>query len=713
MRFINLSRSAIVKLNTDDNSRNGFRVQLIGSGEVDRGYYVLRISEKVIRKAIPLFEGTSAYTHMLGQHVPTFMYSEKDKVGRYSNVKYNKKYLEADLTLANTPEGLATAEQLDLALEEDEAYQQFSAVFAAKSTYVVENEGEEDERLVEIVTEITKVRSVDLVDEGAFLTGPIKKLSAEEFVPLDVEERIKTLKEGHMDKYYEMSLEELKGLDLEGLSDAHKRIVQTLIEKHETEAKLAAEEAARKAAEDANAGNTQQDDERVQALQDRLDQMEAQNLETYFDSQVEALGEDNPAVDVIRKNLTFSETSKDEIDALLEPIIALAASQWLSEHRSNARIQVTRDQRDTVQHLSQAMLIGQEVEAGGEKYEAFDSFDQFLNAIGQPHMSNLQLWDHFVDDYHQLAISSTSGWGSALQDQIIQAALRLYDESSFNAALEAVVSASRVVGDYNERITPSLGNYGNLQAVAEGGAVQAVTSAPAFRVPVTPVKYEGIERVSEESFTGDPVSALRNLTAALGDAAARSVYTAVFTAICTKALMQYETSGDNTAAVAYTTASGNLVEGNAAATVINYDNVLAGAAAMRGQQAYGGANYALGSINQPATLLAPPGTSLSAERITQSQFKPGDANNEVNQLSGISVEEVHMGLPATDFVLVADPRKMGVIVLHYVGQRTPRVRRDPSNRRGFTNNELEWKSALRAGYGFIDRRSVYLSRNSG
>ena len=246
--FLVPQRTIVKKLQSEDGQRPRYRVQLIRSGTVERRFGVLVIPEDVVKNAVRKFNNVSGYTHQLGQHVPGYLYSEQDKVGFYNNlelVKDNGYMIEADFIAARTQRGVDIAEHLDMSIEEEnDLYQQLSAVFSAKTDYVVDTDADGNETLKEIVKSIEAVRSVDFVDVGAFPLKATKKLSGggldfnEDDDEIEMRSVFEKLTKGvSMEKYKGMTLEQLKALNLEGLSDAEKDYIQVRIEALEAKAR--------------------------------------------------------------------------------------------------------------------------------------------------------------------------------------------------------------------------------------------------------------------------------------------------------------------------------------------------------------------------------------------------------------------------------------------------------------------------------------------
>lgn len=277
--FLVPHKTSVKKLQTEEGQRPRYRVQLIRSGTVERRFGVLVIPADAVKNALDKFNNVSGYTHQLGQHVPTYLYSEQDKVGFYNKLKLSKvdgseQMIEADFIAAKTQKGMDIAEHLDMAIEEEnDLYQQLSAVFSAKTTYVVDTDSDGKETLKEIVQSIESVRSVDFVDIGAFPLKATKKLGDEGFsvaegekgicfnsnimsvsLSFDHEVDLELLKAERqkldnervkIDAWTNKPFDELKGVNLNDLEEPIRGIVETRIKTLESVHKLAEVESER------------------------------------------------------------------------------------------------------------------------------------------------------------------------------------------------------------------------------------------------------------------------------------------------------------------------------------------------------------------------------------------------------------------------------------------------------------------------------------
>ena len=133
----------------------------------------------MLKRDYKRFEGSGAYVHQHGEHVPTWMRSLSDKIGFFSGAKYNAdtQTIDAELVLAKTPKAEALKSQIDLDLASNNSMVQLSAVYSFSFTEKKEKRKGKDYYVVK-VDSIDKVFSVDFVDTGAFPMRPLQKLTA-------------------------------------------------------------------------------------------------------------------------------------------------------------------------------------------------------------------------------------------------------------------------------------------------------------------------------------------------------------------------------------------------------------------------------------------------------------------------------------------------------------------------------------------------------
>lgn len=629
-----------------------------------------------------------------------------------------------------------------------------------------------------------------------------------------------------METYKGMTLEQLKNLNLEVLSDADKAYVEARIELLETQARLASAESERDTAKQAlDAAKSDEDDEdgdgdgdegddecdgegndsadedededgdddesdededgdgdegdngdgndnsnqlaqaqaQVQKLQgevdtqntnivsitERLEGLEGQAkkdravaAEVHFNKVTASLGETNPGVIALKEQLNFEEVTDEQIDTAVKPIIEMAKQGWLANRPEVGDVRITEDKVDKVQHLARAFVEGRAFKPEGSDttFESAVSYANFMRLAGNgQYMEPVELWEDFVRAYnalpdvedlneHGLTIATNEGYGEVLQREIIQAAARSYDESQFNAGWRPLVSRVRSVSDFNEAKTSVLGVYEELAKVDENQPVQNFDSAGAYQVPITVESFQNIEGVTRQSFMNDSAGVVQQLPGRLGDAGARTVYRAVIAMVFSTTVRVFEIRDSDTTATSALlySATGaeshaNLRSASGGVTIFNYANIVSALEAMALQTAFTRAqnvpagNFSMAGTNDVNCRLVVPGNMRrSAQALVSATSEPGNANNDPNKISDMTVVPALLGAPdANNWAIVSDPARVNTIFMNFLAGRTrPLVQRDPSRRADFTHNRIEWKAGLDFALAPVDFRGFYLVNNS-
>lgn len=125
-----------------------------------------------------------------------------------------------------------------------------------------------------------------------------------------------------------------------------------------------------------------------------------------------------------------------------------------------------------------------------------------------------------------MASITTSTFGDAFENVLNKRMIAYSEDPNFSDWRRVVTT--RPLNDIRKQERIAKGGYANLSSVAEGQDYQALTTPGDYGHGYTPVKYGGTEDWTEESQINDDVGVLSDITAAMGLAAARTLYEDVF-----------------------------------------------------------------------------------------------------------------------------------------------------------------------------------------
>lgn len=124
------------------------------------------------------------------------------------------------------------------------------------------------------------------------------------------------------------------------------------------------------------------------------------------------------------------------------------------------------------------------------------------------------------------ALDSTS-WADALGNSITRRMQQVYEGQTDLQAWRRVATVGRV-NDFRTQERMRIGGYGNLPAVAEGGAYAALTSPGDDKATYAITKRGGTETVTREMILNDDVNAIRRIPVELALAAGNTLSEFVF-----------------------------------------------------------------------------------------------------------------------------------------------------------------------------------------
>ncbi|MBK6402094.1 MAG: hypothetical protein IPP18_10730 [Rhodocyclaceae bacterium] len=278
------------------------------------------------------------------------------------------------------------------------------------------------------------------------------------------------------------------------------------------------------------------------------------------------------------------------------------------------------------------------------------------------------------------ALDSTS-WADALGNSITRRMQQIYVGEPDLQAWRKVATVGRV-NDFRSQERFRVGGYGNLPAVAEGGAYAALTSPGDDKATYAATKRGGLETVTREMILNDDVNAIRRIPAELALAAGNTLYEFVFDFFRTN-----PTVWD--AVALYHASHANLFTAALDATQFAAHRL-----AMV-KQARAGSAKRMGV--SPATVLIP----FELQETAYNLFvRNQNLDKTFVQTINPEVIVVSYWTDANDWVTVADPMKLPVLEISFMnGQETPElfVQDMPNVGSMFSNDKLTYK--IRHEYG--------------
>lgn len=719
-----------------------YRVQLTGAGQIKRGFdWDLKVPEATLRRDYGQFNNVGAYINQHGNHVPSYLQSMQDKVGYFRRAKWNDdtKTIDADLVLARTALAETFKAQLDLDLASNNSMVQFSAVYSYDFNESEKKRNGDTYYIVE-VTKIREVFSVDAVDKGAFPMKPLQQLAALS------EWRGNPHKEGKMAKEVETAQETEAQKGAEGGVDVAALIAEN--QKRDEEMATLREQ---------HAAMEKRDEEReaaFKAQQDGLAELQAglrkQTNEAHFATKVATLPGDDPGVAKLREAIDFEKVDTAGIDALVDPFVASLTAAGRVEMDADT-IKVTQDAADTRVALLTAAVLGDEHE--DDKGKSFEPMaveqiikDQFGDTAAA--YSPQLIWDGLNQAYlkHGLndaeidadamgqnvaklgsaTVETTGTWGTTLIQVITTVARILHDGSEMTGWINRLIPAMHrtTVPDFNDRHYRYTGTFDQLPTVAENDPVTDVKVSDSFRVPLKPIKKQGKFYLTYEAVMNSPTAAIRSLATAMGISISSTDYHEILNLILGtgspsanapgKTLGYESTTKDGTEDFISAT-NGNLVAG--ANVAFSYTRAVEAVDKMYEQVAYGEDKFALAGMIRAATMLVAPKFWGAAEALTRATGQPGDNNNDVNRLQGITVLPISTSsYNATNvarvFAVISRPADAQLLVMSTLNGQPPAFQPNVLRDDNATYNRITYKASHIRGFYPVDRRAVVVTQST-
>jgi hypothetical protein len=343
------------------------------------------------------------------------------------------------------------------------------------------------------------------------------------------------------------------------------------------------------------------------------------------------------------------------------------------------------EEADKAKAALDGFFLGEAVELDGEKISPYRSFKRAYieltgdgledglvtgqlpkRPIGRLGMSeahggrfDLRLSEADADGELVLAeaVSSTT-FDQALGDSITRKMVRDYRLSNLRIwePLADIVPLS----DFRTNRRVRLGGYANLPTVAQAANYVALTSPGDEEATYVPAKRGGLETITLEAIMNDDVAVIRRLPVKMARAAAQTLHEFVLDILAANPTI-YD-------AVALFHASHN----NLGATALSLAT-LAAARLRMVKQAEAGSSKRLGIT--PSYLWIPPELDQLAYELTNSDRKPGTADNDANYVRDLNLTpvEVPYWTDTNNWFVTASKDQVPLIELGFVGGEEPEL----------------------------------------
>jgi hypothetical protein len=277
---------------------------------------------------------------------------------------------------------------------------------------------------------------------------------------------------------------------------------------------------------------------------------------------------------------------------------------------------------------------------------------------------------------------NSSSFSNVLGDAMARAMVRDYNVDNAQYDIWKMLADTVPVNDFRTQERTRFGGYGDLPAVAEEGAYNALTSPSDEAASYVVTKRGGIEKVTLEMIKNDDVGSIQRIPTRMSRAAKRTLAKFVLDFIRTNPVI-YDTTA------LFTVGHGNL--GSAA---LSATSLAARRLAML-KQTEAGSNEPLGI--GPANLWVPPDLEETAVDI----FRRNTENDKtLIQSLALNVIPVWYWTDTNDWAISADKMDIPTIEIGFLdGNEEPElfVQDNPTQGSLFTNDQITYK--IRHIYG--------------
>lgn len=672
----------------DDGAGWLWRVQVIQAGvSKNRTEYPL----EVLHKRAPLYEGVTVYYG--GQDHDPGHRGFTDVGGWMTNPHANDRGVEATFEInRGKPELRETfLHAWDVARRTGRTPFGFSHVIPSgkfKTTVRRLAEG-----LVRRIDDFTAVESVDIVmrpSAGGELIGLVAAVD-------DNQERTLRMLETLLEKAR-------KG---EALSEAEKQKVIT--EAPAEYAKALEEALAGKSAVQESAPVTENVTDSLQEAEKRM--LHRIKLAECRSMLTESLAESKlpePVKEAIRDDFKDRVFEADELKARIVRDTDIAG-KLINFTPRVGQVAITEDERDKKQKALDGMMEGRAID-GVTPYMSLKSAFKDITGSTEEYISPrlaLQIVREsqgYTPEHWGLRESvSTASWTEMLGDSITRRMIAEYNHPDFQT-WKLLCTDIVPVQDFRTQRRMRVGGYGNLPSVGEGATYQPLASPPDEEATYAPAKYGGLEDLTLETIVNDDVGAVRRIPVALGRAARRTIYDAVWNGII----------AGNATCTYDSTPLFDVTHGNTATTALSAASLLTVENAMRDQKPYAEAAHVLGASNMPKILAVPNELRDVAFRLTQSQVMSQassyDATEPNIHYGRYQVVVIDDWTNDKDWYAFADPRQTPFLEAGFLnGREEPELYvQDQANvGSNFTADKVTYKIRHIWGFGILDHRGAY------
>ena len=647
------AQSFIEAVDSPDSGKWLIRVMRAGLS-ANSNYY----PDAVLREAAPLFEGARVFNKSDAQHVKGEGKAFNQLIGGLSGVRFAEGgapdlgEIQAVLTLIE-PAGDVAVKLREAAARGLSGLFGFSidADGAAKTQM---REG----RKVRVATSISKVQSVDLIVEpaaGGELIRMVESVSVSTHQEGDMlrEKLLQTIQSKAPAVYAKLNIETATD---EQIEVAYREALNTPEPQTGTQAAIG------------GLGDSADIDERLRMIEARAD-MRAELMNCNLPQ---------AAKDRIRADFDGRASFREaDVTAAIE-----AERGYLAKFTESGQVSLgdygtgARAEDRTVKIAS---MLDAFFDPAHKDHRAVGSFrEAYIEITGDKGVTG------YVGDADRVRMRealSSSSWADALGDSITRRMQAIYEGQVDLQAWRRVATVGRV-NDFRTQERFRVGGYGNLPAVAQGGAYVALTSPGDDKATYAATKRGGLETVTREMILNDDVNAIRRIPMELALAAGNTLHEFVFDFFRTNPTI-YDT-----------VALYHATHANLFTAALDATSFAAHRLAMVKQTRAGSAKR-LGTT--PAFVLVPYELEEAAYNLFQ---RNTNLDATFVQSMKPQVIPVSYWTDANDWCTVADPNKLPVLEISFVnGQEQPElfVQDMPNVGSMFSNDQLTYK--MRHEYG--------------
>lgn len=611
---------------------------------------------ELLRRAAPLFEGAFAYADHPDPAVAHRDRSIRDKVGRFSNVRFDTWTQDGKVTEGLRARLTVVASWLrDLLLEAADAGEPEFVGFSINAKGRVGARG--------IVESIDAVDSVDVVSTPA-AGGRVERLVA------SVE------RSSHMDE----TAVDVAAIVEEKVKAAVEAITETLAPKVDEVAEIK-KELAKSNARAALAESL---------AEAKLNDVSKGALRKRYTSLIEA------GLPFDAEDLATAITEAADYEA------ALAAQFAKAPVFSTTRVEAGQSAIDAKRKRLDLMFEGTGWPKDGVKpYQSLREAYHDWTGSNPFEVNGQEFFGAFTGRYDsakdhvrvQESLTTTT-WAEVYADALYNRMITDYNLSPLHDQWRTVVAPRNIlsVPDFRTQHFTLLGGYGDLTSVAEQATYPTATTPGDDDVTWAVAKYGLIEDVTMESIVNDKIGAIAKIPRRMAEAASRTLY---------KFVLNMVTTDNPTLEIDSTTLyhANHNNTGTAALTLANLAVVRAG---MIEQTAYGNTAEILGFNNAPKILIVPAELEMLAKRIvnpsgTYNMSPTADTDGSVDPqaFAGMNMQVlVHPYMTdANNWFAVADPNLMDGVMLGFFGSQTPElfIQDNPTVGGVFSADKIQYK----------------------